>query len=93
MAAVNPQLVPLLRGPQSPANDIAGATPERQIMDFLVGHRGRPFCDHCLTQQVHHANHAQIAIAVKAIGAAFGFRKVTEPCTCCGKALVGIKAR
>ncbi len=62
-------------------------------MDFLVGQRGKPFCDDCLTQQVRQAKRPEIAIALKAIGAAFGFRKVTEPCHCCGKALAGIKAR
>ncbi len=106
-AHVNPQLDPLLRDPvadgsppkggsvakRAPSKDVNGETPERQIMDFLVGHRGKPVCDDCLKQQVHHAMPPEIATALKAIGVAFGFRKVTEPCICCGKTQAGIKAR
>jgi hypothetical protein len=107
LESISPQLVPLLRDPigdgllpnggliakGAPANDVTGVTPERQIMDFLLGHRARPFCDDCLKQQVHPARRPEVPTAAKAIGAAFGFRKVREPCSGCGKAGAAIKAR
>jgi hypothetical protein len=107
LESMSPQLVPLLRDPigdgllpnggliarGTPANDVTSVTPERQIMDFLVGRRGQPFCDDCLKQHVNPARRPEVAIAAKAIGAAFGYRKVREPCAGCGKAGAGIKAR
>lgn len=102
---VSPEILALLRSPAGPGplpqDDIAHApadngkvaTPENQIIDFLVAHKGKPFCDDCLMQQVRYADSPAITIAMKAIGAAFGFRRATVLCASCSDVRVGIRAR
>jgi hypothetical protein len=109
LETVSPEILALLRDPAGhgllPQDDVESdienppavsgkvATPESQIMEFLIAHRGVPLCDVCLMQQVRHAEGPQVAIAIRAIGAAFGFRRATIACEGCGEARLGIKAR
>ncbi len=107
LQTVSPQLVPLLRNPagngalpksrvrakRPTADDAKSPTVENQIMDFLVGNKGRPFCDDCLSPQLAHAKRTEIANAIQAIGRAVGFRHVTDTCNGCRRMRAAIKAR
>ncbi len=106
-ARVSPEILALLRSPAGdgaiPQSDIEAKAPpsrrertvtlEMRMIDFLLGHRGKAFCDACLKQQFHEARPAEVAVAARAIGAAVRFRKGIEPCRGCEKTRSGIKAR
>jgi hypothetical protein len=104
---VSPQILSLLRNPVGdgsvpkrqvklkapPADGAKDATPEALIIEFLFMNKAKPFCEVCLKQQFRGIKPVRVATAVKAIGAAIGFRQVTAACAGCGEARAGIKTR
>jgi hypothetical protein len=66
---------------------------ETEIMDFLTRHKGRLYCDECLTRELKRHQRARISAATHEISVATGFQRATETCAGCGGVQDGTKAR
>jgi hypothetical protein len=66
---------------------------ESAIIEFLIRHRGRLYCDDCLTRELKGYDRARVSTATRAFRAATGFYRAKETCAGCGGTHDGTKAR